>query len=452
MKAIGLDIGTTSICGILLDANTGEIEKKLEEKNDTWIVTASSWEKLQNPHTILKKVRDILEKLLCEHVVSIGVTGQMHGILYVDEAGRAVSPLYTWQDERGNLAFEGSTYAEHVSSYSGYGSVTHFYNCHNGLIPENACALCTISDYVAMQLAGRHKPLIHTTNAAGLGQYDLEKNTFTIEDSFLPQIALGYETIGQYQGIPVSVAIGDNQAGFLGSTSGKNCVLVNVGTGSQVSAAILELPLEGIVGSKKGIYDHRAIIEIRPYMENSFLLVGSSLCGGRAYAILENFFRKTLEMLTGQSSSEVYEQMQRALVKEAALQKADIPVFDTRFLGTRANPSGRGSIRNLSPENFLPQYFITGLLKGMSEELYDMYVQMGVSCDRMIGSGNGIRKNPLLENCIEDTFGIKMQIPVHKEEACFGAAIFSLVAAGVYSNISQAQERLVHYDKHYSGI
>ena len=27
----------------------------------------------------------------------------MHGILYVDADGNAVSPLYTWQDARGSL-------------------------------------------------------------------------------------------------------------------------------------------------------------------------------------------------------------------------------------------------------------------------------------------------------------------------------------------------------------
>ena len=41
----------------------------------------------------------------------------MHGILYADENGAAVSPLYTWQDERGNLEYkDGATYAEYLNS------------------------------------------------------------------------------------------------------------------------------------------------------------------------------------------------------------------------------------------------------------------------------------------------------------------------------------------------
>lgn len=432
MKAIGLDIGTTSICGILVDAGTGEMERKLEEKNDTWMISAHSWEKLQNPQAILEKIQNILEGLLCEDVASIGVTGQMHGILYVDRAGRAVSPLYTWQDGRGNLPFEETTYAGYLNSYTGYGYVTHFYNSRNHLVPEEACVFCTIQDYVVMRITDRHSPLIHSTNAAGFGQYDVRKDRFTIEDPFLAHVVSGYEIAGQYRGIPVSVAIGDNQAGFLGAVKGKNCVLVNVGTGSQVSMTASRFLSEGNV-------------ETRPYVGKDFLLVGSSLCGGRAYAMLENFFRKTLEMLTGQESPEVYGRMQEVLAKGKNLKEKNLPVFDTRFMGTRDNPLIRGSVQNLSLDNFQPEFFAAGLLKGMAEELYEMYVRMGASCGRIIGSGNGIRKNPVLREWIEDIFGIKMLIPVHVEEACFGAAVFSLVAAGVYSDVSQAQERMVHY-------
>ena len=432
MKAIGLDIGTTGICGILVDADTGEVERKLEEENDTWITAAHSWERLQDPHAILKKVRDVLEKLLCENVAAIGVTGQMHGILYVDETGRAVSPLYTWQDGRGNQPFEGTTYARYLNSYSGYGYVTHFYNRSSHLIPEEACTFCTIQDYAVMQLTGRRSPLVHSTNAAGFGQYDVEKGCFTAEDGFLPRTVPGYAIAGHFRGIPVSAAIGDNQAGFLGAVRGKDCLLVNVGTGSQVSMAASG-PVSG------------GNIETRPYVERDYLLVGSSLCGGRAYAMLENFFRKTLEMLTGQESARVYERMQEALAKGDGLREADLPIFDTRFMGSREDPFGRGSVRNLTPENFLPEYFAAGLLKGMAEELYEMYARMGASCGRIIGSGNGIRKNPMLREWIEDVFGAKMQIPVHREEACFGAAIFSLVAAGIYADAGRAQERMVHY-------
>ncbi len=49
----------------------------------------------------------------------IGFTGQMHGMLYVDASGMAVSPLYTWQDGSGEIPLEdGRTCVEILSLLS----------------------------------------------------------------------------------------------------------------------------------------------------------------------------------------------------------------------------------------------------------------------------------------------------------------------------------------------
>lgn len=56
----------------------------------------------------------------CPDVERIGITGQMHGVLYVDGAGQPVSPLYTWQDGRGSQIYrEGESYADYLSQKSG---------------------------------------------------------------------------------------------------------------------------------------------------------------------------------------------------------------------------------------------------------------------------------------------------------------------------------------------
>ena len=81
----------------------------------------------------------------------------MHGIVYLDKNGEAVSPLTIWQDGRGDTPYkEGLTYAEWLSKKTGYklatgfGGVTHFYNTVNGLVPENAVTFCTIHDLAVM--------------------------------------------------------------------------------------------------------------------------------------------------------------------------------------------------------------------------------------------------------------------------------------------------------------
>ena len=112
---------------------------------------------------------------------------------------------------------------------------------------------------------------------------------------------------------------------------------------------------------------------------------------------------------------------------------------DTRFAGTRSNSSISGCISGINTENLTPENLAKGILVGMTEELYEMYVKMGISRREIVGSGNGIRKNRHLINIIEKTFGKKLTIPRHLEEAAFGAALFALISCGKYKNQKEVQ-------------
>ncbi len=428
MKAIGLDIGTTSICGVLLDVEKGQVTEKIEKNNNTWIESENTWEKIQNPSEILDAVYEILEALYNDDVVSIGIDGQMHGILYLNKEGDAVSPLYTWQDERGDLPYKDSTYAACLKSHSGYGYVTHFYNKTNSLVPKDAVVFCTIHDYAAMKISGKTSPLIHNSDAASFGQYDLKTNSFTIKDEYLPEVTDGYKELGRYKNASVAVAIGDNQASFMGSACGAGSVLVNAGTGSQVSVAVDEIfPCEET--------------EIRPYIENRYLMVGCSLCGGKSFAVIESFLRKTVELFTDKPCDNLYAVMDKVLEN-----KIDTTlIVDNRFMGTRAKPEIRGSISNITTENLTPEGLMLATVDGMTEELYELFREMETTCVSLIGSGNGIRKNKAFRRSLSEKFGKKLQIPCHKEEACFGAALFSLVTAGKFANMAEAQ-KIIKYE------
>ena len=157
MNTIGLDIGTTSICGVRINCETGEAEKTLALKNSFWINGGAPFERLQDAEKIFETVLLIANELKDEHTAAIGLTGQMHGIVYLDSTGRAISPLYTWQDERGNQPYKSGTYASYLNSCTGFGNVTHFYNEINKIVPDSAAAYCTIHDYALHGLpAARH--------------------------------------------------------------------------------------------------------------------------------------------------------------------------------------------------------------------------------------------------------------------------------------------------------
>ena len=450
MKALGLDIGTTTISAVVVGMEEREILKAYTIPNGSFIETDLPWEKIQDPDKIMQKALGLLEEILQEHqdIGVIGLTGQMHGIVYLDENGKHISPLYTWQDGRGNIPVEkilsedpvpevalseagrsicGILEEEYgVKAHTGYGLVTHLYNCRNNLVPEGAAKVCTIMDYLGMRLTGRRTPLMHSSNAASLGLYDAKKNGFRADilqkagadADVLPEVTDDFISVGSYKGIPVSAAIGDNQASFLGSVeNAADSVLVNMGTGGQISV------LSDTYFTAKGI-------EARPFVKGHYLLAGSSLCGGRAYALLEHFFRSYAEA-AGITGVDHYSVMGKILDEKNDGEKLKV---NTTFSGTREKPEKRGSIKNIGTENFTPKALIGGVLEGMAEELYKMYrkIEKGLAGPktRMVASGNGIRKNRHLQEVMSEKFGMSLELAKREEEAAYGAAVSGMIAAG----------------------
>ena len=425
MKAIGIDIGTTSVCGVVVDVETGQIVHSCTRNSNAFLPSRNDWEKIQSVDKIITVATEILESFIQNDIVVIGVTGQMHGIVYFDANGVAVSPLYTWQDGRGNLPYKDTTYAQYLNSCSGYGNVTDFYNRMNGIRPAAAVGYCTIHDYFAMRLCGLARPLIHSSDAASFGCYHLTENRFDYDCNV--DVVSDYCILGEYRKIPVSVAIGDNQASVFSTLADENNILLNVGTGSQVSV-ISNVPVEA------------ENIETRPFLGGKYLVVGSALCGGRSYSLLKNFYSEILGYTGNFEDNAVYQIMEQML---AQISSTSITV-DTRFAGTRSNPSQCGSILGLRPENFTPSHLTLGVLDGMVSELFEMYESMQQKRCGIIGSGNGIRMNPTLVRIFEKKFGTQMKIPKHMEEASFGAALFGLISCNVLKDASEAR-KLIQY-------
>lgn len=468
MKAIGIDIGTTTICAVLLEEETGALLDSRTLPNDTAVPTAEDrgWEHLQDPEKILGKCRTVLEEYLAEYadVASIGVTGQMHGILYVDENGKAISPLYTWQDRRGDLPCgetdgdEGRRDSDRRESYvdvlarktgypvaAGYGLATHFCHVRTQSVPEGAASLCTIPDYIAMSLAGVKRPLMHQSMAASLGLYDLEHFCFDekalrsagIDKAILPEVtrenrAVGFlDHPGYQRPIAVAAALGDNQASFLGSTGPGEKLLLNVGTGSQISVCTDHL----VTGGEA---------ECRPYLGETWLLAGSPLCGGYAYSLLKRFVEELFALDGTEPSHAVYDLLNAAARKVYEEGGAQAEA-DTRFNGSRKEPGITGSIQGLTAETFHPGQFALAILKGICEELYRYYEgfpQELKEHSSFVGSGNGIRMNPLLREICCERFGMEMKIPLYSEEAGYGAALFSLLASGRCGSVEEVFHNL----------
>lgn len=450
MYVIGLDIGTTTLSAVALDIASGDVIKAITLPNGADMPSANPWARLQDADMIANRAISVIEdiKKRLGPAAAIGIDGQMHGMLYVDREGRAASPLHTWQDGRGDQPFEGGTYASILSALTGcpmatgYGLTTHFWYLKNRAVPENAAALCTIFDYVGMRLTGRARPLTHISGAASMGLFDQERVCWDegallragIEADILPEVTSKCEALGNHRGgAPVSLGIGDNQASFIGSVRepGRS-LLINMGTGGQVSM---------MTDAAGPLLD----AERRPLSGKDHILVGSSLCGGRAYALIEKFLRGCAA-LAGYHGGPLYEAMNQAGLE--ALGEANPLIFSTLFCGTRRQPLLRGAIGNIGPDNLSAGHLIAGALWGMADELYGYYSEMIQSGARkagvLIGSGNAIRKNPALRLAFERRFDLPMSIPAHMEEAAYGAALFGLTAAGRAQSLEEAQ-KLIRY-------
>ena len=444
MHFIGIDIGTSTICGVLysLSANRQEV---LTIENNANIVTGNSWEKIQDPEKIFNNVKKIVEEFLEKHhdIKGIGLTGQMHGIVYVDNRGKCLSDLINWQDGRGNQIYEDNiSYAAWLTKKTGYkvstgfGLVSHFYNLKNNLVPKSAWKICTIMDYVTMRLTGNKDPLTNVTNAASLGFFNLEKMQFdlrilekiSVHTNILPGITNSFDPCGSYRNIPVYIPIGDNQAGFLGSVNHpQKSILINIGTSGQISAY-----------SNK--YFESDYLDLRPFPGGGYISVGASLCGGSSFNILKSFFDRTFELFAKSPVEYDFFKMVNSL--DTIEYNLDPLIIETLFEGKRTAPDIRGSIKNISALNLTPSNLIIGFYKGVCEELYEFYNRFPETLREknlsIIGSGNALRKNKLLQKLLEERFQQQLIVPCHNEEAAFGACLCAIIGGKYADNVMEA--------------
>lgn len=415
---LGIDIGTTSLCAVVISSD-GALLRSVTQPNSFGFSKGAA--RMQDADGIAEGCLALCRALCADYpIVSIGVSGQMHGILYLNADGLAVSPLYSWQDERGNLpAASGERYAEQLAARSGcriatgYGCCSVYYDFMNHAIPHDAAVFCTIGDYVAMRLCGRKTPLLHDSCAASLGLFDLKRRCWdeaaitraAMPRALFPAVSSRVEALGQTEaGATVYTCIGDNQASVYGSLRDENAVLFNIGTGSQISLVT-------------GEYIEPPVGEVRPYLDGAYLVVGCPLCGGYSYRLLKDFF--------GSMGGEVSYDTMNAWAMSAWRSGTAVPTVTPTFRGTREEPTGRASITGLSEANFNAPALTLGVLRGIAEELMAFDRAFSAVLGKRtaaVGAGNAVRLNEALRCVLRECFGCELAIPAHTEEAAFGAA------------------------------
>lgn len=433
MYTIGIDIGTTKIAGVLLDTPEYKISQVISTNSNADIESRIEWERIQDPHLIVEKAESIIKSLkgsTNEPIHAIGVSSQMHGFLYVNTEGEALSPLYTWQDSRAMQPIEddGKTALDLIkdktglSIYSGYGLATHYYNEMKGLVPETSYKMVSIGGYLAMKLCGISSPSIDPSESAGFGLYNQKEkhfypdlNTLWDTDDFLPETVPFYTLFGvDSDSIPVYQPIGDNQASFIGAMAGRdNQCLINLGTSGQISIISDRIP-ETLNG-----------LEVRPFPENN-LIVGSTLAGGKSIELIVELFRDILAFFDKKMTRE--EMYKIINSKEFMVPDNQLKVLPY-FNGTREKPELRGSINDIAIGNLTAYNLLYGFSEAIVLELKDLFDSNNlgnmIKLNKIVGSGNAIRRNPMICKLIQNKFNCELILSNLEEEAASGAAIYA---------------------------
>ncbi len=472
---LGLDIGTSTLCVVALDGR-GRPVASASLPNDSAAPDLPAGHQEQSPHRILDLCLEVLRRLTdrlageARSVRALGLTGQMHGVLLADEALDPLTNLITWQDGRAEegLPTADRTFLEDLTERvpagafadtgsrpaAGYMVATLYWFGRGPGLPEGARWALLVHDWVAAALAGA-QPCTDPTDAASTGLYNVKRggwderiaDAIGIEPALLPSVREAGDLVGtlspdmaQATGLPkgltVHVPLGDNQASVLASLRRPDDeLLVNVGTGGQVSAVTDR-------------FFTAADLDARPFPGGRLLSVGASLCGGSAFTYLAEHYADLVRAVTGGDvrTADVLD----ALVQLAAATPpgADGLAVEPLFAGRRSAPASRGSMTGMSAENNTPGHWARAFIEGIAGELAGYYRQMlaaGLAPRaHLVGSGNGMRLNPVMRDAADRAFGMPVAIPKWREEAACGAALAAMVGAGALGSFQEASA-LVQY-------
>ena len=188
-------------------------------------------------------------------------------------------------------------------------------------------------------------------------------------------------------------------------------LLLNLGTSGQISFLLESLPSpESPQQNLKSLSG----MELRPY-PNGYLAVGATLSGGKSFDILAELFTEVLAFFGHQTSkAEVYRTIHKQVLqwhehgqKLSLEQSLHVQPY---FYGTREQPDAKGAILNIGAANLRVLPLLYGFTEAMVRELHELWLASGLAnthsvCSNIVGSGNAIRRNPMIKPIIENMFG-----------------------------------------------
>ncbi len=456
---LGIDLGTSSVKAMLLGAETGETA--VASRAYTVDIPRPGWAE-QQPQAwwdaAAQALRELKEKHAKEYnaVAAIGFSGQMHGLVAVDDTGEPLRPAILWLDQRAGVQLgeiERKISREEMGRvlrnrvFAGFAFPSLLWVMQNE--PDIARRISRVmqpKDYIRFKITGRIGA--EESDASATGCFDVGKREWAwdlirrlgVPGDVFPECGMSgsiagtvtkecAQATGLAEGVPVVYGCGDQMAQSIGNGAVRESIVIsNIGTGGQISAF-----------SSAGAWD----IQMRTHtfchaVEGAYTVFGATLCAGMAV----NWFKN--KILKERS----YAEMDRLAAQ--AQPGSEGLLFLPYLAGERTphiNPKAEGAFFGLKLCHSR-EHMVRAAMEGVAYSLKDSLTiieEMGIRAERIIASGGGAASRAWLQ-IQADVFEREMQVCRVGEQACLGACILAGVGAGLFPSVQDACGRFVRYD------
>ena len=467
----GLDVGTGGVRAVAVDG-AGEVvaeassEYPLHSPRPGWTE--------QDPADWWEGAKEALGKVAAEagdEAAGIGLTGQMHGSVFLDSSDEVIRPALLWNDQRTYRQCDEITQAvgeERLISIAGNPALTGFQAPKIVWLrdeePENFGRVARVllpKDYVRLQLTGEYAT--DASDAAGTLLLDVRARDWSAEildaleipQEWMPEVYEGPESTGALResvaeelglppGIPVAAGGGDNAAAAVGTgIVGPGLVNSSVGTSGVLFAHASEFNPDP--SGRLHAFCHA--------VPGAYHLMGVTLSAGGSLS----WWRETL----GGDYDDLVEAASGIPPGSEGL------VFLPYLSGERTphlDPKARGAFFGLTVRHgvaHMTRAVMEGVIFSLRDSL-EIMRELEVPVEDVRATGGGAR-SALWRQLQADIYGTPIRRTVADEGPAYGAALLAGVASDTYVDVDEAtslvklreeitepdRERAKIYEEHY---
>jgi xylulokinase len=460
---LGIDCGTQGTKALLIDRNGSSLGRGYAPHQ---LIERESGAREQEPAWWVEAMRSSVRQALAQAaggtVQAIGVSGQQHGLVILDEAHHVIRPAKLWNDTE--TAPQNQQLVELMGGkqawFERFGIVPLTGYTVSKLLwikqkePENFARIRHIllpHEYLNFWLTGRM--CAEFGDASGTAFFDVRTRAWTREvlDAIdggtgqlfaaLPPLIGVDEPVGTVRA-EVAAELGIAAAAMVAAGGGDN-MMGAIGTGN-VREGVVTLSL----GTSSTVYSFHegAVLDptgnVAPFCASS---------GGWLPLVCTmnatNVVTQTLQTL-GRTVQDIEAAL--ATTEPGAGGLVMLPFFNGER--TPDLPTARGSLLGISPNNFTPENLIRAAIEGVSFGILNGLdlIQNGAAVDRVLAIGGGSR-SAAWRQLLADASGAAVEVPLEEEAGCLGAAIQAMYleerVSGEAESFAAIAERCVKVDQ-----